>query len=167
MIKIKSSQQVLKIMIQVLKIELSKHNKDPTHSLGFGFGSHDLIVGLAVVLNERKTGWSDLVCIVVSGRGKRISLVEIGAADCETLSLDVISGRLLRRAGSAWLLTLATMVCFREREWGYRVECSCSRDDDVRLRQKVVLSIDGLSKSAGLMSKKLPPARRVQRSLDH
>ncbi|GJR43461.1 hypothetical protein Tco_1311564 [Tanacetum coccineum] len=47
------------------------------HSHGFGFGSTILIVGLAVVLHGRKTGWSDLVAS--GGRTvNRNSLVEIG-----------------------------------------------------------------------------------------
>ncbi|GJS20325.1 hypothetical protein Tco_1448369 [Tanacetum coccineum] len=68
-----------------------------------------LIVGLAVVLHGRKTGWVRILFAIGGGRKPEFSLVEFVAVACETSFLGSTSGG-YTGGGSAPYYTLATMA---------------------------------------------------------
>ncbi|GJT42883.1 hypothetical protein Tco_0951598 [Tanacetum coccineum] len=97
-----------------------------------------LIVGFAVVLHGRKTGWSDLVCHrwrTVTG----ISLVEICCGCLRDVFLDVISvivaigSRMTNydMSGTPLSVTQLCSTALRERSWIWR--CSSCREVELNI----------------------------------
>ncbi|GKF89707.1 hypothetical protein Tco_0263670 [Tanacetum coccineum] len=131
-----------------------------------------LIVGLAVVLHGRKTGWSDLVCHrwrAVTG----ISLVEICCGCLRDVFLDVIWA-IVAIAGAG-----TGDVCL-SRSRALTISFNSATSGDTPEVEELVLTLATtallqelrtldllsmmLEQSAGLLSKKLPPAAEFKES---